>query len=102
MHSMIHYPYPIVLLDPYPILVPASIPRVFLRRRVHCILSLTLDSVNYQSSIEDVSFVLDLSITLKLTIELNEFQRYLARRLYYTTLRMLRGVGFLTPADVTR
>jgi hypothetical protein len=49
-----------------------------------------------EKQIEDV----DLS-TLKLT-ELNEFQRYLARRLYYTTLRMLRGVRFLTPADVTR
>jgi hypothetical protein len=54
-----------------------------------------------EKQIEYVLFVLDLS-TLKLTIELNEFQRYLARRLYYTTLRMLRGVGFLTPADVTR
>ena len=54
-----------------------------------------------EKQIEDVSFVLDLS-TVKLTTKLNEFQHYIARRLYYTTLRMLLGVGFLIPADVTR
>ena len=62
----------------------------------------------YLDSFESLPLV-DLT-TMKLSTDMNDFQRFLARRIYYTTLRKLppgqhvavRIMAFLSPADVMK
>ena len=67
-----------------------------------------LETCKYLYSFESLPLV-DLA-TMKLSPGLNEFQRFLARRIYYTILRKLpsgpdfgrRIMAFLAPADVMK